>query len=74
MKKTNIVAGACFGYFDQNFPDCRKCGIASGCRSATGSERVQEIRSIAKLTHAQVDQLAGAWLSEEIRKKQHEDQ
>lgn len=63
-KKTNIVDGACFGYFDRTFEDCRKCKAMSSCYCATNSEQVAVIRAIPKLTNTVVDQLVESWKPE----------
>lgn len=63
MKKTCIISGACFGYFDEAFSDCCKCKIAESCYNATHSEKVLEIRAIPKLNYSQVDKLVKEWRS-----------
>lgn len=62
MKKTNIIPGACFGYFDETFGDCRRCRISGSCYRATHSDAAQAVRAIAKTTCAQVDELTRKWL------------
>ena len=61
MKKTNIISGACFGYFDDSFADCLKCKIAESCYQATHSDKVMEVRAIPKTIHTQVDSLVKEW-------------
>lgn len=56
-KRFNFIAGACFGYFDQTFPECVKCKFAEPCYNATHSEKVQEIRSIPKTDVGKVRKL-----------------
>jgi len=63
-KKTNIVSGACFGYFDRTFEECRKCKTMSSCYCATNSEQVEVVRVIPKLTNASVDKLVDKWKPE----------
>ena len=55
MKKTNIVDGACFGYYSKELKECSVCKISESCKNATSSEKVQEVRATKKNTKAIVD-------------------
>lgn len=61
MKKTNVISGACFGYFDPEFDECNECGISASCINAARSDKIEEIRAIAKINIPQVDELVRQW-------------
>lgn len=55
MKKTNMVDGACFGYYSKESTECSICKISKSCENATSSEKVKEVRAAKKNTKAIVD-------------------
>ncbi len=61
MKKTNIISGACFAYYDELFEDCRLCKIRQNCQRASVSASASQIRALAKYRSAVIDNLVAQW-------------
>ena len=58
MTKTEIMNGACFGYYDAvKFEECRNCKISAVCEKATSSSEVSEIRKIDKRSEKDLNRL-----------------
>ncbi|MBP5459501.1 MAG: hypothetical protein J6Y62_05020 [Clostridia bacterium] len=57
-KGYNVVRGACFAYFDKEFPECLGCSLKEPCEKASSSEKAEEIRASVKNNPAEVKRWA----------------
>ena len=53
----NVVDGACFAYYDEDFEDCKKCKIKVPCKKATESNEVNEVRKQVNNDSAKIQEL-----------------
>lgn len=60
-KKTNFIPFACFGYYDDNFEECKNCKKVSSCQKATNSPNYEEVRKIFKYKVSQIEELCEKW-------------
>ena len=59
MKKTEVVCGACFGYFNaEKFDECRSCKLSLACEKASVSEKSEEIRKQEKKDLSKIHEIA----------------
>ena len=56
-KKTEIVPGACLGYYDESFKECLGCACRQVCYNITKSSNCGNIREIPKTNSAIVDEI-----------------
>ena len=62
MKKTEVISGVCFGYFDaENFEECKECLCAKECEKATASDKVEEVRNIHISSEKTLEKVVNSW-------------
>lgn len=58
MKKTKVICGACFGYFNAiEFEECRSCKLSEACEKASVSKRSEEIKRQEKKSYDVIEDL-----------------
>ena len=60
-RKTNFIPFACFGYFDENYDECKNCKKSVSCNNETNSTEYEEVRKIFKYKVSQIEELDKKW-------------
>lgn len=60
-KKTEVIDGACFGYYDEEFKECLVCKISKACSKATSSDRRDDVVKSPKNSDEELKKLVLEW-------------